>query len=518
MRVVADHMRAMTFLIADGVMPSNEWRGYVLRKIMRRAMRHGKQLGLQRAVPAHAGRRARPRDGRRVSRAARRTATPIVQVDPQRGRALRRGADRAACPGSRRCSTGAPRQRRRASPGDDAFRLYDTYGVPHDFIEDMVERRRAAARSATASSARWKASARRRGPKSTFKGSDGEDVAVDGSDARAGARAASATAFAGYDTTDASTRRSSALFDGDAAGRVRSLDAGQTASSRSTETPFYLEAGGQVSDVGTHRRTSAARRRVTGVVARRDWPRAAPRPRDQRRRCARGDLVTRRGRRARRATRRAATTRRRTCCTRRCARCSGRTSSRPARSSRPIGCASTSCTSARVTREQSLEIERIVNEQILRNTPVQTEVQGHAGGDRRRRDGAVRREVRRQGPRRLGPGLQHGAVRRHARARDRRHRPVRHRRPKSGVAAGVRRIEAITGLESLTAFQRAARRAGALAARAQRAARRARRANRGAAGREQAAGPRAAAGQDEGGAGRRRRRRRARTTSSRSPA
>ena len=141
LRVIADHLRAMTFLIADGVVPSNEWRGYVLRKIMRRAMRHGKKLGLTEPFLHELTGVVIAEMAGRVSRSWMPAARSIVVGGAPRGE-----RSSTVC-----CATGLPhlegRARRRGRAcreswtEDAAFRLYDTFGIPRDFIEDMAQSR-----------------------------------------------------------------------------------------------------------------------------------------------------------------------------------------------------------------------------------------------------------------------------------------------------------------------------------------------------------------------------------------
>ena len=139
MRVVADHTRAMTFLIADGVVPSNEWRGYVLRKIMRRAMRHGKRLGVAEpflytlvdTLVRDFG------DAYPDLKSSHDTVARVIHSEEERFDAvlanglpkLEELLDQAAA-GDRVVS------------GEAAFRLYDTHGMPRDFIEDMIDERK----------------------------------------------------------------------------------------------------------------------------------------------------------------------------------------------------------------------------------------------------------------------------------------------------------------------------------------------------------------------------------------
>ena len=243
MRVVADHMRAMTFLIADGVVPSNEWRGYVLRKIMRRAMRHGKRLGVAEpflhtlvdVIVRQFG------DAYPELKAGHSAIVQVIRSEEERFDAvltdglprLEEVLDKAAA-GSK------------VVAGDAAFRLYDTFGLPRDFIEDMIEDRKLSLdREGFERAMEGQREKARAGSK--FKGGGRDDQAF------AGFANVPATTFAGYDSTSVKTRVVAlAQLRGDAPPvEVQKLSSGDTGWIVLEETPFYLQSGGQVSDVGT---------------------------------------------------------------------------------------------------------------------------------------------------------------------------------------------------------------------------------------------------------------------------
>ena len=244
MRVIADHLRAMTFLIADGVMPSNEHRGYVLRKIMRRAMRHGKKLGfaepalhaLADTIVAEMGgaypELSRGRDAIvRVVRSEEERFDAVLTMGLPR---LEEALDRAAS-GSK------------VLPGDEAFRLYDSLGVPLDFMEDLAEQRQLTVDRQGFERAMESQRERARAG-STFKAADkaltwSMAPEIERTLEEAGDR------FVGYETTCVKGATILALFD-EAGGAVDELQSGRRGYVALSQTPFYLEAGGQVSDSG----------------------------------------------------------------------------------------------------------------------------------------------------------------------------------------------------------------------------------------------------------------------------
>ncbi len=260
-RVVADHLRAMTFLIADGVLPSNEWRGYVLRKIMRRAMRHGKRLGfnepflheLADVLVAHMG------DAYPELRSGRDTVVQVIRAEEQRFDAvLTNGLPRLEELLDRAASTGSP------VSGEDAFRLYDTLGLPLDFIEDLASERKLAfdrqGFDRALEAQREKARA-----KSAFEGKRAEEPAWTSPDDAERLRAAGEQ-FEGYTTTTADDAHILALLD-DTRRQVATLPAGASGYVLLDRTPFYLESGGQVSDTGDLRNEAGTVvARVDGVV------------------------------------------------------------------------------------------------------------------------------------------------------------------------------------------------------------------------------------------------------------
>ena len=243
MRVVADHIRATTFLIGDGMIPSNEFRGYVLRKIMRRAMRHGKHLGmtepfLHRLVDVLIGEMgdAYPELGPN-----RELIQKTILAEEHRFDAvLTEGLPRLE--GEIATALETPD---RVLSGEAAFRLYDTFGVPYEFIEDTAATHGVRVDQAGYETAMTAQRSRARS-KSAF---GGEKRAADFSIEDDAVLKGAGDQFEGYTSTRVTGVPILALFD---EGRrpVEALSAGSTGYAALARTPFYLEAGGQVSDSG----------------------------------------------------------------------------------------------------------------------------------------------------------------------------------------------------------------------------------------------------------------------------
>ena len=237
-RVIADHLRSVSFLLADGVLPSNEGRGYVLRRIMRRAMRHAHLLGaktplMHRLVPALVAEmgQAYPELGR---------AQPLIEDVLMREETRFR---QTLTNGLRLLdeATGSMGQGDSLG-GDTAFKLYDTFGFPYDLTEDALRARGIAVDRAgfDAAMAQQKAAARAAW-KGSGQASDSEvwfDIAE-----REGA-----SEFTGY-TADEGEGQVVALLQGGA--EVRSASAGDEVIVLTNQTPFYGESGGQTGDAGT---------------------------------------------------------------------------------------------------------------------------------------------------------------------------------------------------------------------------------------------------------------------------
>ncbi|MCX7373894.1 MAG: alanine--tRNA ligase [Alphaproteobacteria bacterium] len=236
-RVVADHLRAGSFLMADGVMPSNEGRGYVLRRILRRAMRHAHMMGardplLHRLFPALERQMgvAYPELGRAGA-----LITETLRLEEQRFRGLlERGlgmlADETA-----RLGEG------QTLPGNIAFRLYDTYGFPLDLTQDALrtEGRAVDIDGFNAAMAEQKARAR-----AAWAGSGEAATETLWFDIK---ERLGASEFLGYDTETAEGEIT-ALISGGAV--VDSAPVGAEVALVLNQTPFYAESGGQVGDAG----------------------------------------------------------------------------------------------------------------------------------------------------------------------------------------------------------------------------------------------------------------------------
>lgn len=230
LRVIADHIRSCAFLVADGVLPSNENRGYVLRRIIRRAVRHGNMLGAKETffyklvgplieVMGSAG--------EELKRQQAQVEQVLKTEEEQFARTLERGLalldeELAKLQGD-------------TLDGETAFRLYDTYGFPVDLTADVCRERNIKVDEAGFEAAMEEQRRRAR------------EASGFGADYNAMIRVDSASEFKGYDHLELNGKVTALFVDGKA---VEAINAGQEAVVALDQTPFYAESGGQVGDKG----------------------------------------------------------------------------------------------------------------------------------------------------------------------------------------------------------------------------------------------------------------------------
>jgi alanyl-tRNA synthetase len=245
-RVIADHLRSTSFLIADGVLPSNEGRGYVLRRILRRAARHAHLLGsrdplLYRLVPALV--REMGQAYPELVRAEKMIVETLKLEETRFKTTLERGLkllDEAT-------SSLAPESE---LPGDTAFKLYDTFGFPLDLTQDVLrgQGRGVDVAGFDAAMAKQKAEARKAWSGTGEAATDAQWFELRDE--------LGATEFLGYDAERAQGRITALLVDGK---RTDKAAAGSVVELLVNQTPFYGESGGQVGDAGVITTTAGAR-------------------------------------------------------------------------------------------------------------------------------------------------------------------------------------------------------------------------------------------------------------------
>jgi alanyl-tRNA synthetase len=254
-RVIADHLRASSFLIADGVLPSNEGRGYVLRRIMRRAMRHAELLGVKeplmhKLVPTLVREMgaAYPELGR-----AQDLIAETLQLEETRFRkTLERGLKLLE-------EESADLKKGDTFRGETAFKLYDTYGFPLDLTQDALKPRGIAVDTDAFAKAMEQ---QREDARRAWKGSGEAKTESIWFDLR---EKLGATEFLGYDTEQAEGLVLAVVADG---AEVSELKVGQKGALLVNQTPFYAESGGQTGDMGLIITSDGAHFRVSDTVKR----------------------------------------------------------------------------------------------------------------------------------------------------------------------------------------------------------------------------------------------------------